>query len=83
MAEHQIWQMWRDNLHGWGIEGVTAVFLNVLGPLTWLGAQAVYLGQPLLRILIPETHLSALIAVLEDDHCKETFIALLQEDRTA
>jgi len=43
----QIWQIWAENLNRWGVKDLTATILEALGPLSLLGAQIVYVGQPL------------------------------------
>jgi len=80
MVERPIWQFWRDSLRKWGMDGITAEILKVCGPLTVFAAQAVYLGQPLLRGLVIESHLTALAELLEDDSLRKAFITTLQED---
>ena len=47
-ANHHIWRVWANQLHMWGVNDLVATLLEALGPLTILGAQLVYIGQPLL-----------------------------------
>lgn len=76
---HHIWRVWARYLHKWGLRAFVASFLEALGPLTILGAQALYIGQPLLGSLFPRAHLQALAHVLEDTDETRTFINYLRE----
>ena len=77
--DRKIWETWAGALQRWGLDELVATFLEALGPLTILGAQVVYLGQPLLAPLIPNRHLDAAAQVLEDMDTARTFIAFLRE----
>ena len=74
----QIWQTWADTLNRWGLQNLTATILNALGPLNLLGAQIVYLGQPLLNSFFPEDHLDALANLLENPKSTQAFVSILQ-----
>jgi hypothetical protein len=56
-----------------------AALLEALGPLTLVGAQAVYFSQPLLGAILPEQQLEALARVLEDRQETEAFVLILRE----
>jgi hypothetical protein len=58
---------------------LAASFLEALGPLTIFGAQAIYLGQPLLNALFPAGRVHALADLLEDRTKVMAFTALLRE----
>jgi hypothetical protein len=45
-----------------------------------LGAQIVYLGQPLLKQAAPDNHVQALVKLLENPESAETFISMLREE---
>ena len=77
--DHQIWRIWARGLHRLGLDELLATFLETLGPLTIVGAQFVYLGQPLLDSLVPSGHLDAAAHVLEDTDTAQRFIAFLRE----
>lgn len=80
MNSHQkIWQTWVDILQRWGVDSLVTSFLESTGPLHLLGAQIVYMGQPLLTYLVPNEHLEALADVLEDPEKMNTFTALLEK----
>jgi hypothetical protein len=48
--------------------------------MTLLGAQAVYVGQPVLKVAIPQGHLDALVNLLEDPTQTRAFITYLREE---
>ena len=77
--DQHIWQNWASNLHRWGVNRLVATILEATGPLTVLGAQAVYIGQPLLRLGIAGEHLDALTTLLEDSQQQRAFVSLLRE----
>jgi hypothetical protein len=81
MDENQhIWRVWADQAYRWGISDWTAALLDAIGPLSLLGAQAIYLAQPLLSPLFPGGHLSALAQLLEEPDQTRAFAALLREE---
>lgn len=65
-------------LHRWGVEDLVASLLEVAGPLTILGAQALYIGQPILNGIVPDGHLSVLTGVLEDDDQRDAFVSYIR-----
>jgi hypothetical protein len=77
---HHIWQDWSKSLHRWGLHHLTASFLEVSGPLALLGAQAVYLTQPVLTGFIATERLDALADMLEDGEQIREFIVYLREE---
>lgn len=79
-TNHHIWQVWTNNLHRWGLINLVASFLEAAGPLTLIGAQLVYIGQPILDSLVPARHLQALADVLEDDDQRQKFLTCLREE---
>lgn len=78
-SDQYIWRDWANNLHRWGVNDWVASLLEAMGSLTILGAQLVYLSQPLLDHALPEERLSALARVLEDAGRSHEFIELLRE----
>jgi hypothetical protein len=78
-TNHHIWRVWAKALHRWGLQNLVASFLEAAGPLTLIGAQVVYVGQPILNDIVPDGHINALTSVLEDDGQREEFIACLRE----
>jgi hypothetical protein len=78
-ANHHIWRVWADKLHLWGVDNLTAALLEALGPLATLGAQFVYLGQPLLSSGIQNAHLDELAHMLENLAETRAFVEFLRE----
>jgi len=76
--DRQIWQIWAEHLHRWGVDQLVATFLEAAGPLALLGAQIVYLGQPLLNPFVPESHIEALARILEEPGEAQAFIDFLR-----
>ncbi len=78
-SNHQIWRALSDSLHRWGLRELAATFLESLGPLTLLGAQALYLGQPFLGAIMPHRYVEAAAHILEDAEATQGFVAFLRE----
>ncbi len=78
-ANHQIWRVWARNLHMWGVSELAATLLEILGPLTILGAQLVYIGQPILNGSASSIHLDALAQMLENSTETQAFVEYLRE----
>ncbi len=79
-TNHHIWRVWAYVLHRWGIQNLVASFLEAAGPLSLIGAQMIYIGQPILRGILPAGHLSAMSKMLEDDSQREEFVTYLLEE---
>ncbi len=80
-ANHHIWRVWANKLHIWGVDDLAATLLEALGPLTTLGAQFIYLGQPLLSWGALDGHLDALAHMLESSSETRAFVDYLREKR--
>ena len=80
IANHHIWRVWAKNLHRWGLKDLAAAFLEAAGPLTIVGAQAVYVSQPFFNNMVPGGHWQALAELLEDRSQREAFVAVLREE---
>ena len=78
-TNRQIWQVWAQSLHRWGMRDFVASFLEAAGPLTLLGAQAMYFGQPFLDGLDRQGHMKALASMLEDTKETDAFVKFLRE----
>ncbi len=74
-----ILEQWRARLQALGLEEEAAALLEATGPLNLLGAQLVYLGQPLLRGWLPEDGLNTLATMLEDPQHTRAFVQQLRE----
>ena len=77
--DQQIWQVWASILHRWGLKDLAASLLEAAGPLAVLGAQVVYMGQPLLERVLPLGHMGALASLLEDADQAQAFVTFLRE----
>jgi hypothetical protein len=80
-ADHPFWEIWTKTLRRWGIQALAASFLEAAGPLTMLGAQMVYLSQPVLSSIMPRGHLDALATMLDNPAETQQFIVFLRESR--
>jgi hypothetical protein len=76
-----IWEKWAARLYHWQLHEFTASFLEAAGPLTMLGAQLVYLGEPVLTIFTPRKNTRALAHLLENPSSRQNFIDLLRTAR--
>lgn len=80
MVRNQIWEGWAKYLNQWGLCDFVAWFLEASGPVHFLGAQAVYIGQPLLDVFIPTGQSQALAELLEKPEQVIAFAAFLRKD---
>jgi hypothetical protein len=78
-ADRHIWRIWASKLHRWGLSDWVATILEAAGPLTILGAQLIYMGEPLIKSPDSSSHLSALANLLEDGGQRSAFAAYLRE----
>jgi hypothetical protein len=76
-----IWQNWADALHRWGMHNVVAVLLEGTGPLNFIGAQAIYLGQPILNTILPEDHVNAFADLLNNPDDVKAFTQILRRSQ--
>ena len=74
------WPVWAEFLRRRGLESLAAWALEAAGPLTVLGAQALYLGGPLLRPAWSNGQIDALAGLLEDHDETLAFAAFLREE---
>lgn len=73
------WETWAGALQRWGLKELAASILEAAGPLTLLGAQAVYLCRPFVNGIFPSRHLDKLVEIFEDSAKTEEFTAYLRE----
>jgi hypothetical protein len=78
--ERTSWLTWAGFLRHRRLEGLVAWALEAAGPLTILGAQALYLGGPLLRPALSNGQIDALASLLEDHKEALAFAAFLREE---
>jgi hypothetical protein len=72
-------QAWAQSLRQRGLHQFAAAFLEASGPLNLVGAQLVYLGQPVLSGIFAESKLQALGQLLEEPEKTRLFIHCLRE----
>jgi hypothetical protein len=77
-TQRRIWTHWADSLKKWGMEGFAAWALEAGAPLGLLGAELIYVGQPLFSPFIPFEQTSALADLLEDRAEARAFIDILR-----
>lgn len=79
IIERSSWPKWANFLRSRRLDGFAAWVLEAAGPLTVLGAQAIYLGSPLLRPTFSTGQVAELANLLEDSSEAQAFVAFLQE----
>jgi hypothetical protein len=78
-ADHPFWEVWTKTLRRWGMHALAASLLEAAGPLTTLGAQLIYLSQPVLSSVLPRRHSDALASMLDNPSETQQFIIFLRE----
>lgn len=78
-TDQQLWRVWINALSRWGVRDWVASFLEAAGPLAILGAQMVYVVQPILNLALPENHVHAAARLLEEPVRTRAFVELLRE----
>jgi hypothetical protein len=82
VVENQhIWKKWAEVLHRWGMEDMAASVLEALGPLKLIGAQVVYIGQPILNTIMPKDHVTAMAKLLDKPGEAEAFTSFLRQQQ--
>jgi hypothetical protein len=74
-----VWRAWARELHRLKMENWVAALLEAAGGLTILGAQAIYMSQPLLNRAVPAGALSELADLLEEPERARSFANFLRE----
>ena len=74
------WPVWAEFLRQRGLDNLAAFILEAAGPLTVLGAQALYLSGPLLRPAMTDTQRDALADMLENRGEALAFATFLREE---
>ena len=74
-----MWQVWVQKLHRWGVRDFAGAMLESMGFLSLIGAQFIYLVQPMVRDTLVEGHLDALAEMLEDPIQTRDFTNFLKE----
>lgn len=78
-AERQIWQTWAHKLHCWGLADLAIWFFEVVSPLSWIAAQALYFSQPLFARMTAQSRFEALLELFEEPEGAQTFIEMLRK----
>ncbi|HUF39037.1 MAG TPA: hypothetical protein VMN57_10980 [Anaerolineales bacterium] len=78
--KRHIWDVWARVLHKWGLSGFAGWLIETTAPLHVLGAQLVYVGQPVLGLFWSAEQTGSLAEVLERPEETEAFIRLLREE---
>ena len=71
-------EKWIESLYKLRLQNLTATFLEALGPMSLLGAQLVYLSQPVLSSFIAREQSEDFAKILEDPSETEIFIEALR-----
>ncbi|MEK6256543.1 MAG: hypothetical protein N2C13_04390 [Chloroflexota bacterium] len=71
---------WINNLKKRKLDHVAAMLLEALNPLNIVMAQLLYIGQPLVRGVLPQGNLFTLAGILEDPEKTSKFVELLREE---
>jgi hypothetical protein len=79
IADHPFWEIWTKTLRRWGMQALAASLLEAAGPLTTLGAQMIYLSQPVLNSVLPGGQIDALATLLDNPAETKRFIVFLRE----
>lgn len=71
-------EKWVKTLYKMRLQNLTATILEALGPINFLGAQLVYLTQPVLSPFIPSDQSQDFAQILEDPAETALFIKALR-----
>jgi hypothetical protein len=71
-------EKWIESLYKLRLQNLAATFLEALGPLNLLGAQLVYLSQPVLSTFISKDQSQDFAKILEDPSETDLFIEALR-----
>ena len=78
MQARSDWSKWAESLRRLKLDGFAAWLLEAGGPLTILGAQAVYMSQP----FIGGKNLDSLAHMLEEDEQTQAFARFLRGEES-
>lgn len=79
-SDQNIWHSWADRLREWGVADWTALFMEGFGPLTVIGAQAIYITQPLIATFVRDEYIKAAAHLFEQPAKQQAFIRLLRKE---
>jgi hypothetical protein len=73
------WQNWIAVLQTWGFHEFAATLIEATDPINFIGAQAVYLGQPVLNVFFSEEQVNALAELLDNPMATKSFVKSLRQ----
>jgi hypothetical protein len=76
----QVMQGWAGRLRHWRLNQITASLLEAGGPLKIIGAQLVFISQPMFSGLLSSDNLDLLAEILEKPERTSTFVQFLREE---
>jgi len=76
-----VWPAWAEFLRQRGLENIAIFFLEAAGPFAILGAQALYLGGPLINSALTGVQRDSLAELLENRQAALDFAAFLREEK--
>jgi hypothetical protein len=79
-ANRHIWGVWARALHKWGLKPAAGWLLEATAPLHVIGAQLVYIGQPVLGLFLRDDQAVSLAHVLEKPEETAAFVRFLREE---
>jgi len=79
MQPRSEWSKWAESLRRLKLDGFAAWLIEAGGPLTVLGAQAVYMSQPFMG----GNKLNSLAQMLEEDEETQAFARYLRGESTS
>jgi len=74
MQSHADWSIWAETLRRFKLDGLASWFLEAGSPLSMLGAQMLYIGQPFLG----GKQIDTLAHMLEDEQETQAFVHYLR-----
>lgn len=80
MENRNIWHIWAEKLHRWGVESLVVSWLEIAGPINIIGAQFIHISFPVLRDVFAEEQILALTNLLENPSVAKNFVAYLDKE---
>ncbi|MBT3239897.1 MAG: hypothetical protein HON98_04640 [Chloroflexi bacterium] len=76
----KIWQNWAKKLQQLGLHEFAAAIFRASGPFNLVGAQLIYVTQPVLNTFVQNDNLNALATLLEEPKYSKSFLEDLLEE---
>lgn len=80
MQVPKTWSDWASGLRRWGLDELTAVLIEAVGPFNVLLAQLCYVGQPFFEKLMVQGQWQVLTEMFEDQDQMKLFAAFLRRE---